>query len=96
MATYLELWNLQNDENFQKRVKFALLTAASNIMGEAEDGPRKVWAKKVFSWSLQTSIQLITLRVLGNPSIALSGAAATDQDIQFTINQMASDLIALG
>lgn len=98
MATYVELWDLQNNETFQKRVRYALTKTASDIMGEAPggDAKRKEWAKKVFAGALTTPINLITLRVLGNAAIAAAGAAATDADIQFTVNQMAGDLITLG
>jgi hypothetical protein len=96
MATYVELWDLQNDATFIKRVKFAILILAS-VQLASGGAQRKEWARKVFAGSTVGSpTNFVTLRVLSNATIASEGAGTSDATIQTTVNALLDELVALG
>jgi hypothetical protein len=95
MATYVELWDLQHNDAFLKRVKFAILILAASALAGA-GAQRKEWARKVFASSSATPINFITLRVLSNPTVTGGGAAVTDEVIQDAVNALLDELVALG
>ena len=97
MATYLELYRLASDSDFQIRLRYALLRAAYDISNEPVDVPnhnnRLVWATAELDGRSSVPIDRLAVGVLLNPSIAAAGSMATDADLQFQVNSMVSGLI---
>ena len=96
MATYLELYRLASDSDFQTRLKYALLRAAYDISNESADTPfhskRMAWARARLSGENSLQIDRLAIGVLLNPTIAAAGALATDEDLQFQVNSIVSAL----
>jgi len=89
--------NIANDTNFQKRVKYALQSAALGVMAEAGNvtshAARVIYAKLVLSGS--ANVFEVSVGVLNNSTIAseaeitvpASGSfSIPDSDIQFAVN----------
>ena len=97
MATYLELYALAGNADFQTRLRYALLRAAYDISNEAIDTPnhikRLAWARAELDGQSAVAIDRLAIGVLLNPSIAAAGAAATDSDIQFQVNSLVQNLV---
>lgn len=96
MATYLELYRLAGDSDFQTRLKYALLRTAYDISNESVDTPfhpkRLTWANARLSGENSLQIDRLAIGVLLNPAIAAAGASATDSDLQFQVNSIIAAL----
>jgi hypothetical protein len=96
VSSYLELFALATDSDFQKRIRFALWKAAFDIKNEADTVPdhtdRLRWAVAVLN-NEQIDLGHVAIGVLLNPSIGNAGAAAPDSDIQFVVNGLVPELI---
>lgn len=97
MATYLELYRLASDGDFQIRLRYALLRAAYDISNEPVDVPdhqnRLIWAIAELDNRSSVPIDRLAVGVLLNPAIAAAGALATDADLQFQVNSMVPGLL---
>lgn len=97
MATYLELYRLASDSDFQIRLRYALLRAAYDISNEPADVPnhnnRLAWAIAELDGRSSVPIDRLAVGALLNPSIAAAGAMATDADLQFQVNSMVPGLL---
>ena len=97
MATYLELYRLASDGDFQTRLRYALLRSAYDISNEPVDTPnhsqRLTWAHAELDGRSTVSIDRLAIGVLLNPAIAAAGALATDADIQFQVNTVVAGLL---
>lgn len=92
--TFLEQAELAENGEFQARVRQAAITSAVAIVNDRPDNTpqaiaahakRVEWAKRVLNDP--TSYQrALAMSVTSNPG--LSGAAANDGDIQYTVNTM--------
>lgn len=97
MALYRDLVNVAHQPNFQDRVKYALESAAVNIMAEvnttANHATRVTYANKVLAG--QINILECAIAVMTNASIAAEANILTspdfaipDADIQFAVNSL--------
>ena len=97
MATYLELFQLASNSEFQIRLRYALLRAAYDISNEDPNTPdhdkRLAWANDELGGQSRVPIDRLAVGVLLNPAIAAAGALATDADLQFQVNSMVPGLI---
>ena len=97
MASYLELFQLASNSEFQIRLRYALLRAAYDISNEPVDVPnhnnRLAWAIAELDGRSSVPIDRLAVGVLLNPAIAAAGALATDADIQFQVNSMVPGLL---
>ena len=97
MATYAELSDLVTDATFQKRIRFALLKAAFDIINEDNAVPdhdeRLAWARSVLDNKASIDLGHVALGAVLNPTIGAAGAGATDADIQFQVNSMIPQLV---
>lgn len=97
MASYLELYRLASDSDFQIRLRYALLREAYDITNESVDTPnhaqRLIWARAELNGLSEVQINRLAIGVLLNPAIAASGSLATDAELQFQVNKMVPGLI---
>lgn len=86
----LDAMQVADERGFQQRVAFFLKKAAVAIMAEALStaghAERVVYAKTVLDGA--ASVEEATRNVVTNPTIEAAGLAATDGDIEFTVNSM--------
>ena len=82
------------DEGFQQRVRIAIVTAATQIMGEAKTsddvtyGKRQALAYSVLYDSGQ-HVERFAWAVASNPAVT---AESVDGDVQFTVNACWDDI----
>lgn len=94
---YTEQAALAADQTFRDRVRVALATAAVQVMGEAKAeysdvqyGKRQALAYAVLQAAASGAwLEAFVWAVVANPGVT---AAATDQDIQFSVNASWGDL----
>jgi hypothetical protein len=93
-VTFIEQAMLAEDGEFQARVRQAAITAAVQITAERpantpqaieRHAMRAEFGRRVLN-DPTSHQRAITMSVVSNPGIV--GAAATDNDIQFTVNSM--------
>jgi len=91
LATYLELYALRYSDELKKRVTAAVAIAAQQVLAEdsgtANHANRVIWANEALT-DAQLMTEKIMWRVLGNATIAASGLASTDGDLQFVVNSL--------
>jgi hypothetical protein len=97
---YADIFNAANDLLFQGRCQVAMWTAAQDIMAESpltdHHQQRADWANVVLQDKAKVSPRQVAMQVLRNATIAANPGAASDGDIQFQINSVIANLIALG
>lgn len=97
---YADIYNAANDALFQGRCMVAMWSAAQAIMAEdpatAQHQQRKDWANRVLQDKAAVTPRQVAMQVLRNTVIAANPGASADTDIQFQINGVVPDLIALG
>lgn len=93
MATLTEIYNLKNSSSLRNRVVVALAAAAEDVRNEAaattHHAERFTWATDVVLASSngpETEAKRLMWMFLQNATIQSVGEAATDSDIQFTVN----------
>ena len=87
MANAHELMQQVLTGGFRDRVRYCAIKAALAVMAEgAPSAERLAYAKAVLLGT--ADIQALTIGVLTNGTIAAAGDAATDNDVQFTVNAM--------
>lgn len=100
MATLLDLGNLANPGTvdgaaFALRFSAAMYAAAHAIINESPTTPeRQQWAKSVVEGGTASpEVGRFVRYALGNPTVQSAGAAVTDNDIQFIVNSLVTELI---
>lgn len=97
MATFLEIWTIADNLEFQSRVRAAAVKVATAVSGEAigtfteaQSIKRQTLANSVlkggenwFNWSIA---------VANNPTVQANGTAAPDNDIEFTVTSLWDDM----
>ena len=96
MSSYIELFELATNAEFQKRIRFSLWKAAFDIKNEVETIPdhanRLRWAKAILN-NAQVDLGHVAIGVLLNQTVGNAGAAALDSDIQFVVNGLVPELV---
>ena len=98
---YVDIWNAEQDKViFQPRCIVATQIAALNIINEPTNTPshnlRLDWANKVMTGTLLITPAILAGLVLQNATIAANPGAALDSDIQFQVNSIIPQLMAIG
>ena len=88
----LDAMQVADERGFRQRVRFFLKKAAIAVMAEALSTAghteRVVYAKAVLDGS--ASVEDASQAIVTNSTIEAAGLAATDADIEFTVNSMFS------
>jgi hypothetical protein len=97
---YADIFNAANDPLFQGRCQVALWSAAQDIMAESpltdHHQQRADWANVVLQDKATVTPRQVAMQVLRNPTIAVNPGASTDAEIQYQVNSVIPNLIALG
>jgi hypothetical protein len=94
MPTLEELCNLRynSGDELHRRIAAAVATAASTILGEGAEvtghAQRLIWAKSVLAGDVRQTANQFIWSVVANPVIAANPTTATDNDIQWVVNQV--------
>lgn len=91
MATYSDLYNLNNNSDLKNRVMIACLVSAEAIVAELDTVPnhanRLIWAAKVFATPAAESDRMFWALIAANNSLTLEQiTGATDAGIQTEVN----------
>lgn len=91
MATYVELYALQNDSTLRNRVRVACLIAAEAVMAEdagtANHANRLLWAKSVFEYpAVEAERMLMAALAANNAATVAQITGATDAQLQTVVN----------
>lgn len=97
---YADIYTAANDVTFQGRCQVAMWTAAQAIASEATNtsnhAARIDWAARVLTDRANITPRQLAMQVLRNATIAAAPASASDGDLQFQVNSVVGDLIAIG
>lgn len=96
MASYPDVYDMQENATYRKQVTIACRTAAFDIVNESGDHPnhtnRVIWAKAILSFNVhsQERIDRMAAAVTGNPTIQQTAPNGpwSDGDIQFVVNSL--------
>lgn len=92
MATYLELYSLVENEDFNHRIAVGLWKAAGDVFQEADTVPnhdlRQNLATKLVTGGMQTPKRIVAIAVLQVPAIFAAGASATDAQLQTAVDNI--------
>ena len=98
--SYADIFSAANDTDFQGRCQVAMWKAAQDIAAEAsstaDHAARLDWASRVLQDRANITPRQLAMQVLRNPVIAATPAAAPDGDLQYQVNVLINDLIAIG
>jgi len=98
--SYAARFTAATDVTFQGRCLVACWVAAQDILAEATNTPnygeRRGWATNILQGRQQASNQQIAVQVLRNATIAAAPATSPDADLQFQVNSIIADLVAIG
>ncbi len=90
MSVSSDSMHVSQETQFVERVKYFMQKAAIAIMAETLSTTghteRVAYAKKVLDET--ASAKEFTIAVLTNSTVAVAGSAATDSDLEFTVNSM--------
>lgn len=96
------LWDVYNAEQTQHRVMMAVAASAHYIMieggGVNDHADRLAFAAAFVAATDETRRQVVkglTALVLGNPSIANTGATTSDDDIKYVVNTALANVAIL-
>ena len=98
MATYEELYDLQNNGDLQHKVAVALVIAAEAILKETPpDGARTKWAGKVIAGPLAVARQAMFVVLAANKTADVQQIIdATDPAIQANVDAAIDGLVKAG
>jgi hypothetical protein len=93
-VAYTDQATLAKDATFRGRVQVAIVTAASQIVGESATGDNEVEDKRQYLGiqvlnDSTSFVDRFTWAVVANPAIT---QASSDNDIQFSVNAAFSDM----
>lgn len=98
--SYSDIFAAANDATFQGRCLVAAWTSAQAIKTEDPATPdhqaRKDWADRMLADRPNITPRQLAMQVLRNPVIAAAPAAADDGALQYQVNAIIGDLIAIG
>jgi len=98
--SYAARFTAATDVTFQGRCLVACWVAAQDILAEATNTPnyvnRRNWAVNILQGQTRISPRQIAIQVLRNASIAANPTASPDGDLQFQVNSIIDDLLAIG
>jgi hypothetical protein len=98
--SYSDIFTAANDVAFQGRCQVAAWVAAQNIAAEApgtaNHRARLDWAVRVLTDRANITPRQLAMQVLRNPTIAANPSTSVDGDLQFQVNSILDDLIAIG
>ena len=98
--SYTTIFDAAENALFQKQCTVATWKAAQDILGEDPStqnyGARRGWATNILQGFAKITPRQLAVQVLRNATIAANAASATDGDIQFQVNSIISDLVAIG
>lgn len=98
--SYAAIYNAANDPDFQGRCQVALWRAAQDISSESPEvenrQARLDWATRVLRDGANITPRQLAMQVLRNPVIAADPIAADDGAIQYQVNVVVLDLMAIG
>ncbi len=87
----IDTWKLVQHKTLHHRIEVAAVTAAITVANEdpqtANHAERKALALKVMA-APETYANIMAIGVCSNVTIAASGAASTDNDIQYVVNSL--------
>ncbi len=91
MASYTELYNLNNNSDLKNRVMVACLVSAETIMAELDTVPnhanRLIWAAKVFAAPGSESDRMFWAIIAANNTLSIEQiTSATDVAIQTAVD----------
>jgi hypothetical protein len=96
MATYLELYSLVENEDFNRRIAVGLWKTAGDVFDEATSVPnhdlRQNLAMKLVTGGMQTPKRIMAIAVLQVPTIFAAGASATDAQLQAAVDNLFTTL----
>ena len=97
---YTDIYAAANDATFQGRCLVAMWKAAQDIANESpateNHAARKDWAVRVLQDRANITPRQVAMQVLRNPTIAGAPASAVDNDLQYQVNTILADIIAIG
>lgn len=97
---YADIYTAAADTTFQGRCLVAMWQAAQDIANEApttaDHQARKDWSTRVLQDRANITPRQLAMQVLRNATIAAAGTTATDGDLQFQVNSVLNDIIAIG
>jgi hypothetical protein len=97
---YTDIFTAANEATFQGRCLVAMWKAAQDIANESpatdNHASRKDWAVRVLQDRANITARQVAMQVLRNPTIATAPASAADEDIQYQVNTILADIIAIG
>lgn len=97
---YADIYNAATDSLFQGRCMVAAWKAAQDILSEdpqtPDHGRRVSWAINMLRDRSTITPKQLAMQVLRNTTIASNPGAAADNDIQFQVNSILSDLLQIG
>lgn len=98
--SYATIYAAANDPLFQGRCQVAMWKAAQDITAEPpatlDHAGRMDWCNRVLQDRTNITPRQLAVQVLRNPSIAADPENAADADIQFQLNSIIADLLAVG
>ncbi len=97
MSGFIDISDLAEANSFRRRLVPAVAVVAGNILAESPTGKFQVDTKRnqLARDALRDPVSVTTQfvwGVLSNAVIAAAGLAATDQDLQFQVNEMWSTI----
>lgn len=98
--SYSQIYAAANDAEFQGRCQVALWKAAQDISSESPDvenrQARLDWSTRVLRDGANITPRQLAMQVLRNPVISADPVAADDGAIQYQVNVVVLDLMAIG
>lgn len=98
--SYADIYNAANDPAFQGRCQVAMWKAAQDISNESSDAlnhqARHDWSTRVLQDGANITPRQLAMQVLRNPVISAAPNEADDDAIQYQVNVVIADLIAIG
>lgn len=98
--SYATIYIAANGGEFQGRCQVAVWKAAQDIAAESpgvENHQERIdWATRVLQDRPNITPRQLAMQVLRNATIAAAPDSASDSDIQFQVNSVVDDLIAIG
>lgn len=98
--TYAAIYTAANEAVFQGRCQVAMWKAAQDVVAESPSTEghksRMDWATRVLRDGANITPRQLAMQVLRNAVIAADPVAASDSDMQYQVNSVINDLIAIG
>lgn len=95
---YEDSLDLINDVIFRKKVRYAFIVAAVDILNDPNSAAdRKAWANRVMaSQTTEAEVTMGATHAAANAVIAAAGNRANDTDVQFVVNGAVGAVVKVG